>query len=115
MVFTHFSGANAQNNTASVPGKPVGSIPATSLNMGMDLWNASPAGGTAKMRENQSGALSAVGGDHWIQVQIFLMCFMVSGIVSFSCFKLLFFIVHTFHLLFCTAIRVCGSPCIQIL
>ncbi|KAK9948662.1 hypothetical protein M0R45_004227 [Rubus argutus] len=61
-------GANAQNNTALVPGKPVVSMPATSLNMGMDLWNASPAGtGTAKMRGNQSGAPSAVGGDHWIQ------------------------------------------------
>ncbi|PRQ28098.1 putative EH domain-containing protein [Rosa chinensis] len=61
-------GANAQNNTALVPGKPVVSVPATSLNMGMDLWNASPAGaGTAKMRGNQFGAPSAVGGDHWIQ------------------------------------------------
>ncbi|XP_050367882.1 G-box-binding factor 1 isoform X2 [Argentina anserina] len=61
-------GANAQNNTGSVPGKPVVSMPATSLNMGMDLWNASPAGaGSAKMRGNQSGAPSAVGGDHWIQ------------------------------------------------
>ncbi|XP_040362271.1 bZIP transcription factor 1-D-like [Rosa chinensis] len=61
-------GANAQNNTALVPGKPVVSLPTTSLNMGMDLWNASPAGaGTAKMRGNQSGAPSAVGGDHWIQ------------------------------------------------
>lgn len=96
MVFSHFSGANAQNNTALVPGKPVVSMPATSLNMGMDLWNASPAGaGTAKMRGNQSGAPSAVGGDHWIQVQIFL-----------SCFKLLFFLVHIFHLLFCTLIHV---------
>lgn len=90
MVFSHFSGANAQNNTALVPGKPVVSMPATSLNMGMDLWNASPAAGTAKMRGNQSGAPSAVGGDHWIQVQIFL-----------SCFKLLFFLVHI-----CTLIHV---------
>ncbi|XP_040369197.1 G-box-binding factor 1-like [Rosa chinensis] len=60
-------GANAQNNTALVPRKPVVSVPATSLNMGMDLWNTSPAGaGTAKMRGNQSGAPSAVGGDHRI-------------------------------------------------
>lgn len=52
-------GANAQ---ASVPGKPVGSMPATSLNMGMDLWNASPAGaGAAKVRSNPSGASSAHG------------------------------------------------------
>lgn len=71
------SGANAQ---ASVPGKPVGSMPATSLNMGMDLWNASPAGaGAAKVRSNPSGASSAHGPptmigregvmpDQWMQV-----------------------------------------------
>ncbi|KAJ4714459.1 putative G-box-binding factor [Melia azedarach] len=58
--------ANAQNNTAeavpaSVPGKPVVSMPATNLNIGMDLWNASStAAGAAKMRPNPSGAPSAV-------------------------------------------------------
>ncbi|XP_026456078.1 G-box-binding factor 1-like isoform X5 [Papaver somniferum] len=47
-------GANAQNNDtvgysgavvpATVPGNPVGTIPGTNLNMGMDLWNTSPVG-----------------------------------------------------------------------
>lgn len=51
-------GANAQNSTAgaqaSVPGKPV-SMPATNLNIGMDLWNAPPAGiGAVKMRPTVS-------------------------------------------------------------
>ncbi|ONH96762.1 hypothetical protein PRUPE_7G150700 [Prunus persica] len=64
-------GANAQNTganvQASVPGKPV-SMPATNLNIGMDLWNSTPAGaGGAKMRANPSGAPSAAGADHWIQ------------------------------------------------
>ena len=79
-----FSGANAQNNTASsilqasVPGKPVGSMPATNLNIGMDLWNASPAG-ASKLRPNPSAASSSVTPgammgrdgampDQWIQV-----------------------------------------------
>lgn len=60
------SGANAHTNTpgaiiqASVPGNPVVSVPATNLNIGMDLWNASPAGaGAAKVRANPSGASSA--------------------------------------------------------
>ncbi|KAI5588602.1 hypothetical protein BDE02_05G108200 [Populus trichocarpa] len=59
--------ANAQSNSAganiqtSVPGKPVGSMPATNLNIGMDLWNASPdASGTTKMRPNPSGASSGI-------------------------------------------------------
>ncbi|KAK9265731.1 hypothetical protein L1049_025325 [Liquidambar formosana] len=59
-------GANAQNNTAGanlqalVPGKPVVSMPATNLNIGMDLWNASPAGiGAVKMRSTPSGVSSA--------------------------------------------------------
>ncbi|KAB1214602.1 G-box-binding factor 1 [Morella rubra] len=52
-------GANAQNN--SVPGKPVVSMPATNLNIGMDLWNASSGGaGAAKGRPNPSGASSAL-------------------------------------------------------
>ncbi|KAI4327565.1 hypothetical protein L6164_020010 [Bauhinia variegata] len=51
-------GANAQNH--SVPGKAVVSMPATNLNIGMDLWNATPAGAEAvKMRQNQSGASAA--------------------------------------------------------
>ncbi|KAK7359982.1 hypothetical protein VNO77_01954 [Canavalia gladiata] len=60
-------GANAQNNSAgtisqsSVPGKPVVSLPATNLNIGMDLWNASSGGAeAAKMRHNQPGAPGTV-------------------------------------------------------
>ncbi|XP_024023593.1 G-box-binding factor 1 isoform X3 [Morus notabilis] len=60
-------GANAQNNTAgsilqaSVPGKPAGSMPATNLNIGMDLWNASSAtAGATKLRPNPSVASSSV-------------------------------------------------------
>ena len=68
--------ANAQSNTAGalVPGKPVVSIPATALNIGMDLWSGSPAATrAAKMRPNSSGAIATVpaGGvmpDQWIQV-----------------------------------------------
>ncbi|XP_010999953.1 PREDICTED: G-box-binding factor 1-like [Populus euphratica] len=59
--------ANAQSTSArsniqtSVPGKPVVSMPATNLNIGMDLWNASPAAsGATKMRPNPSGASSGV-------------------------------------------------------
>ncbi|XP_024932451.3 G-box-binding factor 1 isoform X5 [Ziziphus jujuba] len=59
-------GANAQNNTAgaiipaSVPGKPLASVPATNLNIGMDLWNASPASaGATKLRPNPTVASSA--------------------------------------------------------
>lgn len=80
-----FSGANAQNNTASsilqasVPGKPVGSMPATNLNIGMDLWNASAGVGASKLRPNPSAASSSVAPgammgrdgtmpDQWIQV-----------------------------------------------
>lgn len=76
-------GANALGNTggpigqASVPGKPV-SVPATNLNIGMDLWNASAGGaGAAKVRQNSSGASSALAPtmiacdgvmpDQWIQ------------------------------------------------
>ncbi|CAL0312780.1 unnamed protein product [Lupinus luteus] len=78
-------GANAQNNSAgaisqsSVPGNPVVSMPGTNLNIGMELWNASPAGAeSSKMRHNQSGAPGAVApstvmgrevalGDQWMQ------------------------------------------------
>ncbi|QCD81732.1 G-box-binding factor 1 isoform X2 [Vigna unguiculata] len=68
-------GANAQNNSggaisqSSVPGKPVVSMPATNLNIGMDLWNPSSGGAeAAKMRHNQSGAPGVVAlGEQWIQ------------------------------------------------
>uniref|UniRef100_A0A5B7AK06 Putative G-box-binding factor 1-like isoform X1 n=1 Tax=Davidia involucrata TaxID=16924 RepID=A0A5B7AK06_DAVIN len=69
-------GANARNNTqgsVSVHGNPVVSMPATNLNIGMDLWNAAPAGaGAVKMRSNPSGVSPAVGRegimpDQWIQ------------------------------------------------
>lgn len=79
-----FSGANAQNKTggpnakSSVTGKPVTSIPATNLNMGMDLWNATTAAaGAAKGRPNAvSSAMvpaAMVGRDgvmseQWVQV-----------------------------------------------
>ncbi|GMI68131.1 G-box binding factor 1 [Hibiscus trionum] len=55
--------ANAQSNNAGalVPGKPIVSMPATNLNIGMDLWSGSPAAtGAAKMRPNSSGAVAAV-------------------------------------------------------
>lgn len=75
LVFSWTSGANAQNNTAGpisqspVPGNPVVSMPATNLNMGMDLWNASSASAeAAKMRHSQSGAHGAGGhGEQWMQ------------------------------------------------
>ncbi|KAL8531948.1 hypothetical protein ACS0TY_008526 [Phlomoides rotata] len=72
-------GANAQNNgvpnsfQTSVPGNPVGSVPATNLNIGMDLWNANPAGsGAMKLQPNSAGvsqtvAPSGVMNDQWIQ------------------------------------------------
>ncbi|XP_039156606.1 G-box-binding factor 1 isoform X1 [Eucalyptus grandis] len=57
-------GANAQNNTAimqvSVTGKPGVPTPATNLNIGMDLWNASSAGGAAKIRPNPGAASSTL-------------------------------------------------------
>ncbi|KAF5736052.1 G-box-binding factor 1-like [Tripterygium wilfordii] len=69
--------ANAQNSTrniqASVRGKPVGSMPATNLNIGMDYWNPSSAAtGAAKVRPNPSGAstavapISSVMPDNWV-------------------------------------------------
>lgn len=77
--YIDFSTANAQNNAAGpnilVPGKPVVSMPATNLNIGMDLWNASPAtaaAGATKVRPNPSGASSAIVPaampEQWIQV-----------------------------------------------
>ncbi|XP_058080221.1 G-box-binding factor 1 isoform X2 [Magnolia sinica] len=76
-------GANAQNNAAystaaaepsfpargqpapslpvSVPGKPVVPVPATNLNIGMDLWNASSAGSVPiKARPAAAGVPPAV-------------------------------------------------------
>ncbi|XP_016504929.2 G-box-binding factor 1 isoform X1 [Nicotiana tabacum] len=60
------NGASSQNNPAT--GNPV-AMPATNLNIGMDLWNASSAGpGMIKMRSNQSGVAPAPGiGREWIQ------------------------------------------------
>jgi plant G-box-binding factor len=47
-------------------------MPATNLNIGMDLWNASSAAGATKMRPNPSCATSGVvpAGlpEQWIQV-----------------------------------------------
>ncbi|KAL3844852.1 hypothetical protein ACJIZ3_002255 [Penstemon smallii] len=59
-------GANAQHNVVSnfqtsVTGNPVVSMPVANLNMGMDLWNASPAGtASMKLRPNQPGVTSTV-------------------------------------------------------
>ncbi|KAL3640452.1 G-box binding factor [Castilleja foliolosa] len=69
-------GANAQNNgmttnlQSSVPGNPVASVPATNLNIGMDLWNAPTAGsGNMKMRPNPPGGVGPSGmmNDQWVQ------------------------------------------------
>ncbi|KAL0449976.1 UNVERIFIED_CONTAM: G-box-binding factor 1 [Sesamum latifolium] len=72
-------GANAQNNAIPVsfqnpvPGNPVVSMPPTNLNIGMDLWNASPASsGAMKLRPSPPGispgvAPSGVMNDQWIQ------------------------------------------------
>ncbi|XP_042017807.1 G-box-binding factor 1-like isoform X3 [Salvia splendens] len=69
-------GANAQNNGVptnipnSVPGNPVVSVPATNLNIGMDLWNTNAAGsgGPMKLRPNSAGvAPSGMMNDQWIQ------------------------------------------------
>ncbi|KAK8710363.1 hypothetical protein V6N13_145689 [Hibiscus sabdariffa] len=67
--------ANTQSNNAGalVPGKPVVSVPGTTLNIGMDIWSGSPAAaGAAKMRPNASGAVTAVAPgvvmpDQWVQ------------------------------------------------
>jgi len=51
-----------QNLQASVPGNSVvSSVAAVNMNMGMDLWSASPAGaGAVKMRRNPPGVSPAV-------------------------------------------------------
>ncbi|KAF5463943.1 hypothetical protein F2P56_014066 [Juglans regia] len=55
----------------SVPGKPVVSMPTTNLNIGMDLWSASPGGaGATKVRPNPSPTMIGCEGvmpDQWIQ------------------------------------------------
>ncbi|KAL6520082.1 G-box binding factor [Orobanche hederae] len=66
-------GANAQNNAvpsifqSSVAGNPV-SAPATNLNIGMDLWNASHAGsgGPNQAGISQTVAPTGVVNDQWI-------------------------------------------------
>ncbi|CAI0473503.1 unnamed protein product [Linum tenue] len=64
--------ATAQNNNGAPNphgAVPVASVPATNLNIGMDLWNASPAGaalGTAKMRSNPPGGSSSMP-EQWLQ------------------------------------------------
>ncbi|KAK4360555.1 hypothetical protein RND71_019507 [Anisodus tanguticus] len=60
------NGNSSQNNPAT--GNPV-AMPASNLNIGMDLWNAPSAGpGMIKMRSNQSGVSPAPGtGREWIQ------------------------------------------------
>ena len=77
LIVVALAGANALNNTAivqpSVTGKPVVPTPTTNLNMGMDLWNASPAAGAAKIRPNPAGASSGLVSagmmpDQWIHV-----------------------------------------------
>ncbi|CAI0420142.1 unnamed protein product [Linum tenue] len=64
--------ANAQNSNAAPNAHgalPVASVPATNLNIGMDLWNASPGAaalGTAKMRSNPPGGSSSMP-EPWLQ------------------------------------------------
>ncbi|XP_022858288.1 G-box-binding factor 1 [Olea europaea var. sylvestris] len=73
-------GANAQNSGPanfqnSVPGNPVVSMPATNLNIGMDLWNASSAvSGAMKLCPSQTSVSPTVApspsgmmNEHWIQ------------------------------------------------
>ncbi|CAK9138773.1 unnamed protein product [Ilex paraguariensis] len=72
--------ANAQNNTAvatlqaSVPGNPVVSVPATNLNIGMDLWNASKVGPNASGVSPAVAAATMIGREgmmpehQWVQV-----------------------------------------------
>lgn len=68
----HANGTKATNYQTSVPGNPAMSLPATNLNIGMDLWNPSSAGpGAIKMQSNPTG-VSPVGrdgmmADQWIQ------------------------------------------------
>ncbi|XP_055806089.1 G-box-binding factor 1-like isoform X2 [Solanum dulcamara] len=66
-------GASAQNNPAtenyptSIHGNPV-TVPATNLNIGMDVWNASAAGpGAIKIQPNATGPVIGHEGSQWIQ------------------------------------------------
>jgi len=62
-------------------------MPATNLNIGMDLWNPSSGGAeAAKMRHNQSGAPGVVAlGEQWIQVRV-LQLFLLEIILFMFCF-----------------------------
>lgn len=97
------------SHSASVPGKPVVPMPATSLNIGMDLWNASLAGATpAKTRPQLSGASTQVASatvvghegmlhDHqWIQVWNVSFIVLDSFVIVFSEFSLFIFWVQSF-------------------
>ncbi|CAN1225000.1 G-box-binding factor 1 [Linum perenne] len=56
-------------NTAAASAQgavPIVSLPGTKLNIGMELWNASPATGAAKMRTNPPGGSSAMP-EPWLQ------------------------------------------------
>nr|XP_043614558.1 G-box-binding factor 1-like isoform X2 [Erigeron canadensis] len=66
--------ASARNNDTepNVPGNTVVSMPATNLNMGMDLWNPSAGTGSMKMQPNHSGVPQSAGpppmmADQWVQ------------------------------------------------
>lgn len=64
-------------------------MPATNLNIGMDLWNASPASAeAAKMRHNQSNASAAVAiSEQWIQVHFLPLFFFEITEHSMSSFS----------------------------
>lgn len=59
------------NYPTSIHGNPV-TVPATNLNIGMDVWNASSAGpGVIQMQPNASGPVIGHEGrinDQWMQV-----------------------------------------------
>ncbi|KAI4325825.1 hypothetical protein MLD38_031188 [Melastoma candidum] len=69
----HSASKKGSSNQRLADGKPAAaSDPATNLNIGMDLWNASSASGAAKMRPNLAPASSGLipGGmipDQWMQ------------------------------------------------
>ncbi|PIA55652.1 hypothetical protein AQUCO_00700161v1 [Aquilegia coerulea] len=55
------NGEPSANFPVPLPGNPVGDIAATNLNIGMDLWNASPVGSVPlRARSNASGVVPAV-------------------------------------------------------
>ena len=89
-------------------------MPATNLNIGMDLWSASPGGsGATKLRPNPSGISSSVAPaamvgregvmpDQWIQVRnlavVFIIIIFLSSFLFFSFLFLLF--VFSYFLFF---------------